>query len=111
MRGVRLPMALEFQIWAMQINLCCWQQTSPAGLQRLFQAAGLYGHGHQHLQDLCARLQPGISWALPVDHQGGRPTDSQVKYLGMLFRIEAAFFPSSMNLKQKMYGTWAPSQR
>ena len=36
---------------------------------------------------------------------------SQVKYLGLLFRSEAAFSPSFVNLKQKMYGAWALLRR
>ena len=36
---------------------------------------------------------------------------SQVKYLGLLFHTEAAFTPSFVDLKQKMYGAWALLQR
>ena len=36
---------------------------------------------------------------------------SQVKYLGLLFHSEAAFSPSFVNLKQKIYGAWALLRR
>ena len=36
---------------------------------------------------------------------------SQVKYLGLLSHTEAAFTPSFVDLKQKMYGAWALLQR
>ena len=36
---------------------------------------------------------------------------SHVKYLGLVFHREAAFSPSFVNLKQKMYGAWALLQR
>jgi hypothetical protein len=35
----------------------------------------------------------------------------QVKYLGRLFHSETAFSPSFVNLKQKIRGAWALSQR
>ena len=36
---------------------------------------------------------------------------SQVKCLGLMFHSEAAFSPSFVNLKQKVYGAWSLSQR
>ena len=34
-----------------------------------------------------------------------------MKYLGLVFHCEAAFSPSFVNLKHKMYGAWALLQQ
>ena len=90
--------------------------TSAAGLQRLLDAAGRFFVSMVMVISIPKTFVLVFNLASPGPYQwtingAALQIVSQVKYLGLLFHTEAAFSPSFVDLKQKMYGAWALLQR
>ena len=89
---------------------------SAAGLQRLLDAAGRFLASMAMVISIPKTFVLVFNLAFSGPYQwtingAALQIVSQVKYPSLVFHCEAAFSPSFLNLKQKMYGAWALLQR